>query len=94
MPYFQIQFYRNGKDCGVAFRDLYAGFYYPAVSLFQGATVRCNFGPHFTFPIPQGARGMCDRVEELYVEQTMSDILFLVEHADELAEEAEKCMAH
>lgn len=35
---FQIEFFRNGKSCGVAFDDIYAGAYYPAVSLFQSKT--------------------------------------------------------
>ncbi|VDO34062.1 unnamed protein product [Brugia timori] len=86
-----IEFYRNGKSCGIAFTDIYAGFYYPAVSLFQGATVRCNFGPSFRYPVPHGARGMCERVGEMYIEQTLADILYLVENEDELAEEAAKC---
>uniref|UniRef100_A0A183HFV4 B30.2/SPRY domain-containing protein n=1 Tax=Onchocerca flexuosa TaxID=387005 RepID=A0A183HFV4_9BILA len=87
-----IEFYRNGKSCGIAFKDVYAGFYYPAVSLFQGATVRCNFGPSFRYSVPPGARGMCERVGEMYIEQTLSDVLYLVENEDELAEEAAKCV--
>ncbi|EJD74208.1 SPRY domain-containing protein [Loa loa] len=86
-----IEFYRNGKSCGIAFTDIYAGFYYPAVSLFQGATVRCNFGPSFRYPVPPGARGMCERVGEMYIEQTLADILYLVENEEELTEEAAKC---
>ncbi|KHN89191.1 Set1/Ash2 histone methyltransferase complex subunit ASH2, partial [Toxocara canis] len=82
-----IRFFLNGQDCGVAFRDLYAGFYFPAVSLYQNATVRCTFGPRFRFAPPKGAKPMCERVEELYVEQTLSDIIFLVENEKRLAEE-------
>ncbi|VDN05610.1 unnamed protein product [Thelazia callipaeda] len=86
-----IEFYRNGESCGKAFQDIYAGFYYPSVSLFQGATVRCNFGPIFRYSVPSGARGMHMRVEEMFIEQTMSDILFLIENEAELAAEAAKC---
>lgn len=80
-------------DCGVAFHDIYAGFYYPAVSLFQSATVRCNFGPRFRFPPPKGVKPMSARVEELYVEQTLSDILFLVENEKRLQEETATYLA-
>lgn len=59
--------------------------------MFQGATVRCNFGPSFRYSVPPGARGMCERVGEMYIEQTLADILYLVENEDELAEEAAKC---
>uniref|UniRef100_A0A915BW96 B30.2/SPRY domain-containing protein n=1 Tax=Parascaris univalens TaxID=6257 RepID=A0A915BW96_PARUN len=88
-----IRFFRNGMDCGDAFRDIYAGFYYPAVSLFQNATVRCNFGPRFRFPPPKGAKPMSARVEELYVEQTLSDILFFVENEKQLQEETATYLA-
>ncbi|VDK43076.1 unnamed protein product [Anisakis simplex] len=88
-----IKFFRNGQDCGVAFRDLYAGFYYPAVSLYQNATIKCNFGPTFRFAPPRGVRAMCERVEEAYVEQTLSDIVFLVENEKKLAEETNAYLA-
>jgi Set1/Ash2 histone methyltransferase complex subunit ASH2 len=48
-----ISFFKNGIPQGVAFSDVYAEVYYPAVSLFKAATVMCNFGPDFAFP-PQG----------------------------------------
>ncbi|VDM71490.1 unnamed protein product, partial [Strongylus vulgaris] len=73
----RIEFYKNGRPCGVAFTDIYKGFYHPAVSLFKNATVRCNFGPKLQY-LPPGAKPMSARVDELYVEQTLSDILFLV----------------
>ncbi|KAL6736077.1 hypothetical protein Aduo_006467 [Ancylostoma duodenale] len=73
----RIEFFKNGKPCGVAFTDIYKGFYHPAVSLFKNATVRCNFGPKLQY-LPPGAKPMSARVDELYVEQTLSDILFLV----------------
>lgn len=84
----QIEFFLNGISCGIAFRDIYAGFYFPAVSLFQSATVKCNFGPDFYFSLPDGAKAMCERVEEMQIEQTISDVLFLVENEKRLAEEA------
>jgi hypothetical protein len=31
--------YKNGKSHGVAFEEIYDGLYYPAISLYKGATV-------------------------------------------------------
>jgi len=45
----QIRFFKNGKDQGIAYRGLEVpqGIYYPALSLFNKAAVRVNFGPSF-----------------------------------------------
>lgn len=45
----QIRFFKNGKDQGAAFRgrQLPLGIYFPAISLFNRAQVRVNFGPSF-----------------------------------------------
>ena len=32
--------YKNGETHGIAFKDIYGGMYYPAVSLYKTATVR------------------------------------------------------
>ena len=32
-------FFKNGKCQGVAFTDMFEGYYYPAVSLYKNATV-------------------------------------------------------
>ncbi|RCN32548.1 metallo-beta-lactamase domain protein [Ancylostoma caninum] len=56
----RIEFFKNGKPCGVAFTDIYKGFYHPAVSLFKNATVRCNFGPKLQY-LPPGAKPMSAR---------------------------------
>jgi SPRY domain. len=48
----QIVFYKNGKSQGVAFQDIYAGYYYPCVSLHKNCTVSVNFGPHFKHALP------------------------------------------
>ncbi|WKX94959.1 hypothetical protein Q1695_011870 [Nippostrongylus brasiliensis] len=73
----RIEFFKNGKSCGVAFSDVYKGFYHPAISIFKSATVRCNFGPRMHH-LPPGASPMSARVEQLNMEQTLSDMLFLV----------------
>ncbi|KAI3651975.1 hypothetical protein MP228_003278 [Amoeboaphelidium protococcarum] len=39
-----IRYFINGQDLGIAFKDLYYGKYYPAVSSYMGGTVRMNFG--------------------------------------------------
>lgn len=52
-----VAFSRNGAAQGVAFRDIVAGKYFPAVSMFTlphqkaGATVMLNFGPGFKHDI-------------------------------------------
>ena len=89
---FQIEFFLNGKSCGVAFEDIYRGFYFPAVSLFGrksyclariisvlAATIRVNFGPALKH-LPKGARAMSERPQEVHFEQTLSDIMHLMEH--------------
>jgi hypothetical protein len=45
----QIRFFKNGVDQGVAFKgaDVPKGIYYPAISLYNDANVRVNFGPSF-----------------------------------------------
>jgi len=45
----QIRFFKNGKDQGIAFRgiEIAQGIYYPAISLYNAASVRVNFGPSF-----------------------------------------------
>ncbi len=48
----QISFYLNGKPLGVAFVDLNAGAYFPAISLYKNIQVRANFGPDFACPPP------------------------------------------
>lgn len=55
VPGSEISFYRNGVCQGVAFKDINAGRYYPAASMYTfpnepNCTVRFNFGPEFKFP--------------------------------------------
>ncbi|EKX40071.1 hypothetical protein GUITHDRAFT_113810 [Guillardia theta CCMP2712] len=46
-----VRFYLNGEDLGVAFRDVQAGKYYPAASVYMGGQVTYNFGPEFRYKI-------------------------------------------
>lgn len=48
----KMLFFKNGINQGVSFSDLYAGIYYPSVSLYMGANVTANFGPDFKYPPP------------------------------------------
>ena len=47
-----ITFFRNGKSLGRAFDNIPGGPYFPAVSLYNGASVTLNFGPDFACPPP------------------------------------------
>ena len=44
-----IAFYKNGKSQGSAFTNLVRSRYFPAISLYMGASVTCNFGPNFKY---------------------------------------------
>ena len=46
----KIHFFKNGVHQGIGFQDIYAGNYYPALSLFKNVTVSVNFGPNFKYP--------------------------------------------
>lgn len=52
-PMGHFVFSRGTKTGGEAFDDITPGTYYPAISLYMGATARANFGPHFVYP-PRG----------------------------------------
>jgi Set1/Ash2 histone methyltransferase complex subunit ASH2 len=45
-----ISFYLNGEPLGRAFESIPGGPYFPAVSLYNGASVTVNFGPDFEYP--------------------------------------------
>jgi Set1/Ash2 histone methyltransferase complex subunit ASH2 len=86
-PQSQIICFKNGECQGVAFENILEGTYHPAVSLYKGCTVTCNFGPDFwaepsTEEFPH--RGMFERAEEAIVEQTTSDLHFLTDNHGKL----------
>nr|CAH8875590.1 unnamed protein product [Trichobilharzia regenti] len=69
LPNSKIVFYRNGECMGTAFTNIYA------------ATVSVNFGPSFKHPpndFPDW-QPMSARVVSASVEQTLSDLIYLVE---------------
>ena len=45
-----ISYYKNGVPQGVAFADVWAEMYFPAVSLYKAACATFNFGPTFACP--------------------------------------------
>jgi len=83
----KIVCFKNGKEVGVAFQDIYAGRYFPTASLYKGMTVSFNFGPDFkncpTNSYP-GVKGMQEAVDEYIVSHTLSDVLFFTEKLDSL----------
>lgn len=48
-----IEFFLNGLSMGIAFTNIYHGKYYPAISLYNGASATLNIGPEFVHS-PQG----------------------------------------
>ncbi len=61
----EIRVFKNGKELGVAFRNLYLGRYLPCVSSYFGGKVTLNFGPEFKFKMPVGARAYSEVKNEV-----------------------------
>ncbi|KAJ3093562.1 transcription factor, contains a PHD finger motif [Phlyctochytrium bullatum] len=78
----EIRYYRNGVDLGVAFRDLYLGKYYLALSSYRGGTLKVNFGPDFQHAPPAGARAL----KELETEYQWMDFISCVRGELEMSE--------
>ncbi|KAJ3109613.1 transcription factor, contains a PHD finger motif [Phlyctochytrium planicorne] len=71
LPGSEIRYFKNGKDLGVAFKDLYLGKYHVALSSYRGGSLTVNFGPDFTHTIPEGARPL----RELETEYKWMDLI-------------------
>uniref|UniRef100_A0A146KS09 Set1/Ash2 histone methyltransferase complex subunit ASH2 n=1 Tax=Lygus hesperus TaxID=30085 RepID=A0A146KS09_LYGHE len=87
LPSSKIYFFKNGVCQGEAFQDIYAGAYFPAVSLHKNATVTINYGPRFKHPPPKDQftyNGMHMKAEEAICEQTMADLMYLTENDGKL----------
>ena len=81
----KINFYKNGQSLGTAFQDIYSGTYFPSASLYKGASVSFNFGPNFKFPPKEEEfKPVSDLVLDQQIEQTVADLLFLVENEGKL----------
>jgi Set1/Ash2 histone methyltransferase complex subunit ASH2 len=88
----QIFFFRNGeamgnfvvtrgkREGGAAFENIAEGTYYPAISVYMGASARANFGPHFVYnprKLPHGVKvkPLCDLCEKPPSEEEIADRL-------------------
>ena len=80
--------YRNGRNQGVAFENIYEGTYFPAVSIYKNATVTTNFGPRFRHqPRDQEDwRPFCQATDEAFVEHAVGDLLFHIDNEGKLPE--------
>lgn len=87
--------FKNGKEIGIAFSDIFAGSYFPCASLYKGITVSFNFGPDFKYPPPSSQptsscpdikdyKGVYEAADEYVVHHTLSDALFFAEKLDSL----------
>ena len=87
LPESKISFYKNGRFLGVAFKDIYEGFYYPTISLYKNCTVTVNFGPKFRFPPPQEPdniselqwRPACHMADIELIDNLLSDMIYVVD---------------
>nr|XP_040147742.1 set1/Ash2 histone methyltransferase complex subunit ASH2 [Ictidomys tridecemlineatus] len=79
-PHSEIIFYKNGVNQGVAYKDIFEGVYFPAISLYKSCTVSINFGPCFKYP-PKDLtyHPMSDMGWGAVVEHTLADVLYHVE---------------
>ncbi|EEC19738.1 trithorax protein ash2, putative [Ixodes scapularis] len=85
LPGSRIAFYKNGECVGTAWQDVNEGTYYPAVSLYKNCTVRFNFGPDFKhMPRDVPCLGINEIVNRTIIQQTVSDLLYLVENERQL----------
>lgn len=70
-----VTFAKNGRAQGTAFADIPAGTYYPSVSLYNGATLRVNFGATaFAHPPGPGVRAVHERFSDKAAEDTLLDL--------------------
>ncbi|XP_056635271.1 set1/Ash2 histone methyltransferase complex subunit ASH2 [Diorhabda sublineata] len=87
LPNSEMIFFKNGECQGVAYQDIYQGSYYPTISLYKNVTVSVNFGPNFRFPPSVDKfkyRPMSERGEEAVSDQTLADIMYLIENEGKL----------
>lgn len=100
LPNSKIMFYKNGKFIGVAFEDIFEGFYFPTISLYKECTVVANFGPSFKYP----PEDVLNDVDKLYVgyrdfqqapeieviDQLLTDICYIVENENKCKDSVHK----
>ena len=81
-----VSFYKNGQFLGVAFEDIFEGFYFPTISLYKNCRVSVNFGPKFRYPPPQldphnrlPWRPANDMAQIEVIDNLLSDTLYILE---------------
>ena len=79
-----IEFFKNGESNGIAFRNIPPGEYYPAISLYNGATVYVNFRTQatpFKYPPPQtGPTASWRAVNERFSDRAAEDTVIELAH--------------
>lgn len=103
----KISFYKNGKFVGIAYEDIFEGFYYPSISLYKSCVVTVNFGSQFKFP-PENYnnssknhlfyRPAQEMAEISIIDNLMSDILYIVSEENDgpinrLEEKIKSCIS-
>uniref|UniRef100_A0A5F9C3X5 B30.2/SPRY domain-containing protein n=1 Tax=Oryctolagus cuniculus TaxID=9986 RepID=A0A5F9C3X5_RABIT len=79
-PHSEIIFYKNAANQGVAYKDIFEGIYFPAISLYKSCTVSINFGPCFKYPPKDlSCRPLSDMGWGAVVEHTPADVLHPME---------------
>lgn len=85
----KISFYKNGRFLGIAYEDIFAGFYYPTLTLYKSCVASVNFGPTFKYPPEKfnvgcknhlNYRPACDIAEISIIDNFLSDLLYVVEN--------------
>ncbi|PXF45346.1 Set1/Ash2 histone methyltransferase complex subunit ASH2 [Gracilariopsis chorda] len=54
----------NVKTTSSTKREVRAGYFYPSIALYGSAVVQANFGPNFSFPLPEGTKPMCEAARD------------------------------
>lgn len=81
LPGSRIDCYKNGKLIGTAFKDIYAGCYYPVASLYKNITVKFNFSPKLDH-LPSGVKPVSELSYESDSAQSLSDVLHFATRLD------------
>lgn len=79
----RIDCYKNGKLIGTAFRDIYAGSYFPVASLYKNASVKFDFSPNMDH-LPPDVKPMSALSSENDIAQSLSDALHFATRLESL----------
>eukprot|EP00055_Hartaetosiga_balthica_P003907 m.9387 g.9387 ORF g.9387 m.9387 type:complete len:629 (+) comp3447_c0_seq1:27-1913(+) len=84
VPGSQLICYKNGELQGVMFENILEGTYYPAVSLYNNAKVRMNFGPNFKHAAPEGCQPFSESYIQTLAAQSLAETLAKVLNATDI----------